>query len=81
MTLHLECYVVVSSWNTGMAVSRNAGCLSDLASTCACSDVSSERASRFVTSSILVVRAVGVIHARGRIGGLSCQSTVHGRAS
>lgn len=80
MTLHLECYVVVSSWNTGMAVSRNAGCQAcDLASTCACSDVS--RASRFVTSSILVVRAVGVIHARGRIGGLSCQSTVHGRAS
>ena len=34
MTLHLECYVVVSSWNTGMAVSRNAGCLCDLASTC-----------------------------------------------
>ena len=53
------------------------GC--DLASTCACSDVS--RASRFVTSSILVVRAVGVIHARGRIGGLTCLSTVHGRAS
>ena len=46
-----------------------------------CVDVSSERASRFVTSSILVVRAVGVIHARGRIGGLTCQSTVHGRAS
>ena len=74
MTLHLECYVVVSSWNTGMAVSRNAGCQG-------ATWLRPVRASRFVTSSILVVRAVGVIHARGRIGGLSCQSTVHGRAS
>ena len=82
MTLHLECYVVVSSWNTGMAVSRNAGSSVRLGfDLWLCVDVSSERASRFVTSSILVVRAVGVIHARGRIGGLSCQSTVHGRAS
>ena len=81
MTLHLECYVVVSSWNTGMAVSRNAGC--QVATWLRPVRGRLERACEPFRNIVDLgrVRAVGVIHARGRIGGLSCQSTVHGRAS